>query len=329
MAVAAIAVLALGQTAMAAPEATPPRTVTAGSAATEPAGATIVIDLRGAQDGYTTKQVTIGRGGALSVVNNDTIAHSVTSVAVGTDGDPLFDVVVPAGQVRTIPTASTLGGGEYAFYCSFHPSMRGTLTIEGESDGEVPVEPDFEQPLVIPKVLTGSDITIPMRKKDVRVMAHGPKTSMWTYARQLPRPDDQASDRSDDPGDLRARPAAPGGLDDRAPARRPPELGRRRPAHDAPHQEGRPTHLHLPAARGGEADAGGLQLLPRPPHGPDRAQQLAWAAGDVPGDRPRGEAAWVSRTGASTSRCTSPSAASPRTTSSPTRSRRVVACTPG
>ncbi len=186
MAVVAIAVLAMGQATALAPdlrEAAP-----AASAAADPTGATIVIDVRGALDGYTTKQVTLGRGGALTVVNNDTIVHSVTSVAVGTSGDPLFDVVVPAGQTRAIPAAATLGGGEYAFYCSFHPSMRGTLTVEGESDGEVPVEPDFEQPLVVPEVLTGSDIVIPMRKKDVRVMPHGPKTSMWTYGGSFPGP---------------------------------------------------------------------------------------------------------------------------------------------
>src|SRR6476659_351113 len=98
---------------------------------------TIVIPLGGAASGFSPQDVSVERGGQLTVVNDDNMTHSVTSEAVGTQGDPLFDVVVPSHATTTLVLPATLGAGEYAFYCSFHPSMRGTLTITGEP-GEVP-----------------------------------------------------------------------------------------------------------------------------------------------------------------------------------------------
>ena len=148
---------------------------------------TIVIPLGGAASGFSPQDVSIERGGQLTVVNDDNMAHTVTSEAVGTQGDPLFDLTVPSHATRTLVLPATLGAGEYAFYCSFHPSMRGRLTITGEA-GEVPEPPAFEQPLRIPKVLTGSNLTIDMRRADVRVMPHGPKTRMWTYGGTFPGP---------------------------------------------------------------------------------------------------------------------------------------------
>ena len=148
---------------------------------------TIVIPVGGAASGFSPPDVSVERGGQLTVVNNDNMAHTVTSEAVGTQGDPLFDLTVPSHATRTLVLPAALGAGEYAFYCSFHPSMRGTLTITGEA-GEVPKPPAFEQPLRIPQVLTGSNLTIDMRRADVRVMPHGPKTRMWTYGGTFPGP---------------------------------------------------------------------------------------------------------------------------------------------
>jgi FtsP/CotA-like multicopper oxidase with cupredoxin domain len=148
---------------------------------------TIVIPLGGAASGFSPQDVSVERGGQLTVVNDDNMTHSVTSEAVGTQGDPLFDVVVPSHATRTLVLPATLGAGEFAFYCSFHPSMRGRLTITGEP-GEVPEPPQFEQPLRLPPVLTGSNLTIDMRRAEVQVMPHGPKTRMWTYGGTFPGP---------------------------------------------------------------------------------------------------------------------------------------------
>jgi spore coat protein A, manganese oxidase len=46
----------------------------------------------------------------------------------------------------------------------------------------------FEQPLYIPPVLTGSQVTLQMRQADVQVKPTGPPTRMWTYNGRFPGP---------------------------------------------------------------------------------------------------------------------------------------------
>jgi spore coat protein A, manganese oxidase len=184
--VVAIAVVVLGVAAAYPPDLRPPPEAAARSLLV-PLSATIVIPVGGAASGYSPRDVALDRGGVLTVVNDDAMAHSVTSVAVGTSGDPLFDLVVPSGATRTL-VLPDLASGEYAFYCTFHPNMRGTLVVTGEPGGEVPAPPAFQQALRTPTVLTGSDLTIRMRQERVRVMPHGPKTRMWTYDGTFPGP---------------------------------------------------------------------------------------------------------------------------------------------
>ncbi len=149
---------------------------------------TIVIPVGGAASGFSPQTVSVERGGAITVVNNDNVTHSVTSDAVGTQGDPLFDLVVPSHATRTLVIPPDLGAGQYAFYCTFHPHMRGMLVVAGEPGGEVPQPPAFEQALRIPEVLTGRNIKIHMERAKVAIMPHGPKTRMWTYGGTFPGP---------------------------------------------------------------------------------------------------------------------------------------------
>jgi FtsP/CotA-like multicopper oxidase with cupredoxin domain len=149
--------------------------------------ATITISVGGIVSGYSPKSVTLEQGGVLTVVNNDSMVHTVTSVAVDADGDPLFDVSVGPRQTGRLVVPADLAAGKYSFYCRFHPNMRGTLVVTGEGGG-LPAPPTFEQALRIPEVLTGRDITIPMKRAQVRVMPHGPKTWMWTYGGTFPGP---------------------------------------------------------------------------------------------------------------------------------------------
>ena len=101
-----------------------------------PLAATIVIPVGGVTSGYSPKIASLERGGILTVVNNDNVAHTVTSEAVGTQGDPVFDLIVPAHATRTLTIPPALGAGAYAFYCTFHPHMRGTLVVTGEPGGD-------------------------------------------------------------------------------------------------------------------------------------------------------------------------------------------------
>ncbi len=153
-----------------------------------PASATVIIGADGAHVGYQTPEVILATGGTLTVVNLDSIDHTVTSVALDAGGDPLFDVRVAPGSTATVAGADLLAAGAYDFYCTFHPRMRGRLVVEGGGGGVTPVPPDFRQPLVVPERVHGSRIRIRMREAGVRVLPDGPLTRMWTYGGSWPGP---------------------------------------------------------------------------------------------------------------------------------------------
>ncbi|MFI5508247.1 cupredoxin domain-containing protein [Mycobacterium sp. NPDC051804] len=67
--------------------------------------------------------ITVAPGATITVKNDDSAEHSVTSQTEGK-----FDVHVDAGEQGTL-TAPT-EPGEYAFYCIYHPSMKGTLIVQ-------------------------------------------------------------------------------------------------------------------------------------------------------------------------------------------------------
>jgi FtsP/CotA-like multicopper oxidase with cupredoxin domain len=152
--------------------------------------ATIVIGKNAQTRGYKTKVVTISQDGTLNVVNLDSIEHTVTSDALNSKGRPLFDVFVSPGETTSIPAAGRLAAGTYGFHCQFHPTtMIGKLIVEGGSGGGThPVPLKFEQPLRLPKVLTGAHLHIPIKRAKVRILPHGPRTPMWTYGGSYPGP---------------------------------------------------------------------------------------------------------------------------------------------
>src|SRR4051794_17947911 len=153
-----------------------------------PQSATILIDPGAKSNGYTTPDVTLAQGGVLSVWNRDDIRHSVTSDDHDASGNTLFSVIVnPNDPPTRIPEVSTLAPGAYNFHCTFHGAfMRGTLTITGSGGGVTPAEQSFDQPLVVPKVLSTATIRIPIKQAAVRVLPTGPLTTMWTYGGTYP-----------------------------------------------------------------------------------------------------------------------------------------------
>jgi plastocyanin len=65
----------------------------------------------------------VGPGSTVTVRNEDSQAHTVTSDQAG-----LFDAVVPGGGnvVFTAPTTA----GSYAYHCTYHSNMHGTLVVK-------------------------------------------------------------------------------------------------------------------------------------------------------------------------------------------------------
>ena len=103
-------------TATATSKATTTKATT--SAPSEAAGPTITIANMSFGD-----PVTVAPGAEVTVKNDDSAEHSVTS-----DTEGKFDEHVDGGEQDTF-TAPT-EPGEYAFHCVYHPSMKGTLIVK-------------------------------------------------------------------------------------------------------------------------------------------------------------------------------------------------------
>jgi plastocyanin len=67
--------------------------------------------------------ITVSPGAQITIKNNDSAEHSVTSDTAGK-----FDVEVDGNEQKTL-TAPT-EPGEYAFHCKYHPSMHGSLIVK-------------------------------------------------------------------------------------------------------------------------------------------------------------------------------------------------------
>ena len=78
----------------------------------------------------------------------------------------------------------------------------------------------YRKPLPIPRVLTGSNLTLPMRQAEVQVLP-GKKTKMWTYGGDFPGPTIRRPTGVTTRVDLPAPAADERRRADRASARRP------------------------------------------------------------------------------------------------------------
>lgn len=64
----------------------------------------------------------VAPGAEITVKNDDSVAHTVTA-----DEGAAFDVVVAAGSTETLSAPSK--AGNYAFHCTYHNNMTGTLVV--------------------------------------------------------------------------------------------------------------------------------------------------------------------------------------------------------
>jgi plastocyanin len=109
------------------------------SAAPLPEGASQVLSgPQGSATNYLTPQVLTTAGSVVSLTNLDQTTHDVTSRDTRTvvvkkkkKKVPLFSSpIVAGGQTAAIPGTEDLKPGDYDFYCSLHPGMTGTLTVQ-------------------------------------------------------------------------------------------------------------------------------------------------------------------------------------------------------
>ena len=67
--------------------------------------------------------ITVPPGAQITVKNDDSAEHSVTS-----DTEGKFDVHVDGREQGTL--TAPMEPGEYAFHCVYHPAMHGTLVVK-------------------------------------------------------------------------------------------------------------------------------------------------------------------------------------------------------
>ena len=108
---------------------TPAATTTAAAAATLtiPNGASVQ-----GNPAYEPNPLTVKVGDTIAVENKDIAPHTVTNGKDATDPTmgKLFDTsIINAGDSAEI-VAADLDPGEYPYFCSVHPYMTGTLTVQ-------------------------------------------------------------------------------------------------------------------------------------------------------------------------------------------------------
>ncbi|WP_426977657.1 cupredoxin domain-containing protein [Pseudarthrobacter sp. O4] len=104
-----------------ASSAPPGATATVSQGTGSPANAAVSITIK--DFGYGAP-VTVSPGATVAVTNMDSAAHTVTA-----DEGSAFDVDVKGSGGAGTFTAP-MQPGSYAYHCTFHPAMHGTLTVK-------------------------------------------------------------------------------------------------------------------------------------------------------------------------------------------------------
>ena len=86
--------------------------------------------IQGSPD-YDPDELTVAAGSEVTVINDDTVPHTVTSGTGPTDPNSaqLFDTSLINGGESTTLSLAGVAAGQYGYYCMVHPYMTGALTI--------------------------------------------------------------------------------------------------------------------------------------------------------------------------------------------------------
>jgi len=99
------------------------------------------------KNAFDPAEVTVEKGTMIIWTNADSVIHTVTSGA-GFD-DPNYGSHFDSSNIKAESTFSLdttkLEPGEYEYFCTFHPSMRGEFTIAGEVAPEEPEKEGAEE----------------------------------------------------------------------------------------------------------------------------------------------------------------------------------------
>jgi plastocyanin len=96
---------------------------------------------------FATKDATIDQGQSVTFQNSDQTAfHDVTADQNGSDGKALFEsATIEGNKTARVEGVEFLTTGDYAFHCSVHPFMTGTLHVTANGTPK-PRTPDNPAP---------------------------------------------------------------------------------------------------------------------------------------------------------------------------------------
>ncbi len=89
----------------------------------------ILAFLGAAGGNFSTRSVTIPRGGTLTFQNLDVIVHNVTATKLRKKRPAFRSGDVHFGAKAEVAGVGALKPGAYRYICSIHPNMRGTLHV--------------------------------------------------------------------------------------------------------------------------------------------------------------------------------------------------------
>lgn len=96
---------------------------------------------------FTAASVTIDQGERLTFHNTDSASHNVTARDRAEDGRPLFaSQTISNGRSAEVEGARHLTTGSYAFLCTIHPTMTGTLQVSSAGTPLPRPAPDTQAP---------------------------------------------------------------------------------------------------------------------------------------------------------------------------------------
>ena len=97
-----------------------------GDAGEVPDAAGAAVDARNIA--FDPDSITVDAGTSITFTNQDTVGHTVTAGTPDDPGDAFDEEISTQGATATITFDDP---GEIAYFCRIHPSMRGTVSVQG------------------------------------------------------------------------------------------------------------------------------------------------------------------------------------------------------
>jgi glucose/arabinose dehydrogenase len=110
---------------------------------------------------YAPADITVARGDTVELVNVDPVPHNITALSTSASGALLFSSDnADAGERVTVRGVEKLKPGAYAYFCSLHEEMRGTIRVADQAPSPVPAAPGWVATPTVGTVPSPTSLTL-------------------------------------------------------------------------------------------------------------------------------------------------------------------------